>query len=97
VAFFITSFMVFYGLPWGNRGFMATLYLIAQSKPDFEIKERVFNDFFNGLIVYVDKVPIQGKKMEGILIYDERDKDKISTILPKKVLLTTTQNLEILF
>jgi lipopolysaccharide export system permease protein len=84
IAFFITSFMVFYGLPWGNRGFMSTLYLIAQSKADLEIKERVFNDLFNGIIVYVDKVPIQGKKMEGILIYDERDKDKISTIFAKE-------------
>jgi len=88
-AFLITSFMVFYGLPWGNRGFMATLYLIAQSKPDLEIKERVFNDLFNGLVVYVDKVPIQGKKMEGILIYDERDKEKISTIFAKEGFLDT--------
>ena len=83
-AFLITSFLVFYGLPWGNRGFMATLYLIAQSKADIEIKERVFNDMFNGLVVYVDKVPIQGKKMEGILIYDERDKDKVNTIFAKE-------------
>jgi len=83
-AFLITSFLVFYGLPWGNRGFMATLYLLAQSKPDVEIKERVFNDIFKGLIVYVDKVPIQGKKMEGILIYDERNKDKVNTIFAKE-------------
>jgi lipopolysaccharide export system permease protein len=84
VAFLITSFMVFYGLPWGNRGFMSTLYLIAQSKADLEIKERVFNSLFNGLVVYVDKIPIHGKKMEGILIYDERDRDKISTIFAKE-------------
>ena len=88
-AFLITSFLVFYGLPWGNRGFMATLYLLAQSKPDVEIKERVFNDMFNGLIVYVDKVPIQGKKMEGILIYDERNKDKVNTIFAKEGFLTS--------
>jgi lipopolysaccharide export system permease protein len=37
----------------------------------------------------VDKVPIQGKKMEGILIYDERDKDKISTIFAKEGFLDT--------
>jgi lipopolysaccharide export system permease protein len=88
-AFLITSFLVFYGLPWGNRGFMATLYLLAQSKPDVEIKERVFNDMFNGLIVYVDKVPIQGKKMEGILIYDERNKDKVNTIFAKEGFLVS--------
>jgi lipopolysaccharide export system permease protein len=83
-AYLLTTFLVFYGLPWGNQGFMATLYQIAQSKANIEIKERVFNDMFSGLVVYVDKVPIQGKKMEGILIYDERDKEKVHTIFAKE-------------
>src|SRR4030043_1536592 len=55
-AYLLTTFLVFFGLPWGNQGFMATLYLIAQSKANIEIKERVFNDMFSGLVVYVDKV-----------------------------------------
>jgi lipopolysaccharide export system permease protein len=88
-AYLVTTFLVFYGLPWGNRGFMATLYLIAQSKADIEIKERVFNDVFNGLVVYVDKVPIQGKKMEGVLIYDERDKERVNTIFAKEAFLVS--------
>lgn len=84
LACLVTSFLVYYGLPWGNRGFKATLYLLATSKADIEIKERVFNDLFDGLVVYVDRVPIQGKKMEGILIYDERDKSKLNTIFAKE-------------
>jgi lipopolysaccharide export system permease protein len=83
-AYLLTTFLVFYGLPWGNRGFMATIYHIAQSKANIEIKERVFNDMFNGLVVYVDKIPIQGKKMEGILIYDERDNERVHTIFAKE-------------
>jgi lipopolysaccharide export system permease protein len=83
-AYLLTTFLVLYGLPWGNRGFKATLYMIAQSKADVEIKERVFNDAFDGLVFYVDKVPIQGKKMEGILIYDERDQGKLNTIFAKE-------------
>jgi lipopolysaccharide export system permease protein len=82
-AFLITNFLVFYGLPWGNRGFMSTLRLIAQSKPDVEIKERIFNSF-NNLVVYVDKIPIHGKKMEGILIFDEREKGNINTIFAQE-------------
>jgi lipopolysaccharide export system permease protein len=89
LAYLLTSFLVFYGLPWGNRGFKATLYMIAQSKADIEIKERVFNDAFNGLVVYVDKVPVQGRKMEGILIYDERDKGKSNTIFAKEGFLVS--------
>jgi len=83
-AYLLTTFLVFYGLPWGNRGFKDTLYKIAQSKADIEIKERVFNDTFDGLVVYVDKVPIQGKRMEGILIYDEREQGKLITIFAKE-------------
>jgi len=84
LACLLTTWLVLYGLPWGNRGFMSTLYLIAQSKADIEIKERVFNDAFDGIVVYVDKVPVRGKKMEGILIYDERDPGKVGTIFAKE-------------
>ncbi len=88
-VYLLTSFLVIYGLPWGNRGFKATLYLMAQSKADIEIKERVFNDVFDGFVLYVDKVPIQGKKMEGILIYDDRDKEKINTIFAREGFLVS--------
>jgi lipopolysaccharide export system permease protein len=80
VAYFVTIFLVLYALPWGNRGFINTLYAIAQTKADIDIKERVFNDDFEGLVVYVEKVPIQGRKMEGVLIHDEREKGKSNTI-----------------
>jgi lipopolysaccharide export system permease protein len=83
-TFLLSNFLVFYGLPWGNRGFKSTLLLIARSKADIEIKERVFSDTFSGLVVYVDRVPLQGKRMEGVLIYDERDKEKSNTIIAKE-------------
>jgi len=83
-TFLLTSLLLFYALPWGNRGFKATLYLLVQSKANIEIKERVFNDAFSGLVVYVDRVPLQGNHMEGILIYDQREKGKSNTILAKE-------------
>ncbi len=83
-TFLLTSFLVFYGVSWGNRGFRATLYRLVQSKANIEIKERVFTNAFSGLIVYVDRVPLQGNHMEGILIYDQREKGKSSTIIAKE-------------
>lgn len=80
VAYFVTTFLVLYALPWSNRGFINTLYAMAQTKADIDIKERVFNDDFKGLVVYVEKVPIQGRKMEGVLIHDEREKGQSNTI-----------------
>jgi len=88
-AWLLTGFLVFYGLPWGNVGFKNKLFEIAQSKADIDIKERVFNDLFEGLVVYVDKVPIEGKKMEGILIYDEREREKLNTIFAREGLLSS--------
>jgi lipopolysaccharide export system permease protein len=82
-AFLITGFLIFYGLPWGNRGFTSVLHVIAQSKPDIEIKERIFTSF-KDFVIYVDKIPIHGKKMEGILIYDERDKGNANTIFAQE-------------
>ena len=88
-AYLLSTFLVFYGLPWGNRGFKATLYLLAQSKADIEIKERTFNDMFEGIVVYVDKVPIEGnKKMEGVLIYDEREQGRSTTVFAKEGILS---------
>ncbi len=84
VIYLLTTFLVIHGLPWGNRGFKATLYLMAQSKADIEIKERIFNDVFDGFVIYVHKVPIQGDKMEGILIYDERAQSNINTIFARE-------------
>jgi len=97
-AFLLSIFLVFYGLPWGNRGFVSVVDVIAQSRPDVEIKERVFNDSFKGIVVYVDKVPVQGKKMEGILIYDEREKGNVNTIFAQEGFLishASSQEVEI--
>ena len=88
-ACLLTSLLVFYGLPWGNRGFKTTLFEIAQTKAHIEIKERVFNDLFEGLVVYVDKIPIEGKRMEGILIYDEREQGKFNTIFAREGFLSS--------
>jgi len=94
-TFLLTNFLVFYGLPWGNRGFKSTLFLIAQSKADMEIKERIFSDTFRGLVVYVDRVPLQGNRMEGILIYDEREKGKFNTIIAEEgFLINNRENQE---
>jgi lipopolysaccharide export system permease protein len=91
-AYLVTTLLVFYALPWGTVGFKTTLYKIAQSNADIEIKERVFNDMFEDLVVYVEKVPIQGKRMEGILIYDERDQGKLNTIFAQRGFLFSNPN-----
>jgi lipopolysaccharide export system permease protein len=48
-------------------------------------------------VVYVDKVPIQGKRMEGIMIYDEREQGKFNTIFAREgFLLSNPKSQEVI-
>ena len=91
-AYIASALLVFYGLPWGNRGVYEVFFQMAQSKASLEIQERVFNDAFDGLIIYVDKVPTHGEKLEGILIHDERDKGRYDTIFAREGFVANNPN-----
>jgi len=83
LCYLVAAFMAIYALPWGSRSFRNTLYQIAQSKAHVEFKPRVFNDSFSGLVFYADRMNPQGNKMEGVLIQDERAKEKSQVIFSK--------------
>jgi len=91
-AYIASALLVFYGLPWGNRGVYEVFFQMAQSKASLEIQERVFNDAFDGLVLYVDKVPTSGDKLEGILIYDERQKGRYDTIFAREGFVANNPN-----
>jgi lipopolysaccharide export system permease protein len=91
-AYLVSALLVFYGLPWGNRGVYEVFFQMAQSKATLEIQERVFNDAFDGLILYVDKVPTYGEKLEGILIYDERQKGRYDTVFAREGFVVNNPN-----
>lgn len=77
------GFMAIYALPWGSRSFRDTLYEIARTKVHIDLKPRVFNDSFSGLMFYVDGMNPGGNRMEGVLIQDERDKEKRQVIFSR--------------
>jgi len=83
------AFMAIYALPWGSRSFRNTLYEIARTKVHVELKPRVFNDSFSGLVFYVDGMNPQGNRMEGVLIQDERDKEKSQVIFSRAAQLVS--------
>ena len=76
-----SAFMAIHALPWGSRSFRNTLYEIARTKAHIELKPRVFNDSFHGLVFYIDRVTPRGDRMEGVLIQDERDQEKSQVIV----------------
>jgi lipopolysaccharide export system permease protein len=84
LAFFLTNFLTLQALPWGTESFKKQMFQIIHSKAAFDIKERVFNDYFDGLVIYVNEVPLSKGPMKGILISDSRESESPQTIIAKE-------------
>ncbi|MFQ6112026.1 MAG: LptF/LptG family permease, partial [Nitrospinota bacterium] len=51
----LSSSIMLYALPWTHQGLQTMKYeLIRSQAAGFEVKERVFNDSFEGLVLYVN-------------------------------------------
>ncbi len=80
---FLALLLAVYARPWGNSNLKASLYEIAKTRASAGLKERVFNDDFAGLVIYVEHIEPPGDKLGGILIADGRDPNQRNTVLAK--------------
>ncbi|MCC6766832.1 MAG: LPS export ABC transporter permease LptF [Deltaproteobacteria bacterium] len=83
VVTFLAMLLAVYARPWGNSNLKASLYEIAKTRASAGLKERVFNDDFAGLVIYVEHIEPPGDKLGGILIADGRDPNQRNTVLAK--------------
>ena len=88
-AYLATTFVTIYGLPWGNTSFRNLLVNIVQTRATLNLKERVFNDDFPGLVIYVDRLKQGENIMSGIIINDERNPRDPSTIFADTGMIVT--------
>jgi lipopolysaccharide export system permease protein len=90
----LTGIISIYGLPWGKLAIKELTYKLATSNVDLGLKERTFNDRFEGIMLYVNKIDIQSKELIDVFISDERDPETASTIIaPKGKLLSDPSKL----
>ncbi len=69
----LTFYLITTALPRGNQAFRSLMFEVVRSKAALGFKERVFNDDFDGLIIYVNKVPAgENPVMRGVIIHDYR-------------------------
>jgi lipopolysaccharide export system permease protein len=96
VAYLATTFITVYALPWGNTSFKNLLLEIIQTRATLNLKEKVFNDDFPGLVLYVDHFNQESSVLSGILIQDERDPASPSTIFATTGMIITEPELKTL-
>lgn len=75
MGWLLTTFITMVGLPWGNRSYYRLSVDLAQSHVDAVIKERTFIDSFKGLVLYVNQVDLQNRRIKDVFIQDQRNKE----------------------
>ncbi len=77
----ITISMTIYGLPWGKQSLKTLISEVAVANVDIGLKERNFNDSFEGVMLYVSKIDLKSKTLMDIFIEDQRNQDTGSTVV----------------
>lgn len=68
-----TGFMAVYGMPWGRMAYKQLAFEVVRSNFNLGLKERRFNDSFEGVMFYVNKIdPATGMLMD-VFIDDHRN------------------------
>jgi len=77
----ITLFMTLYGVPKSKAMLEDMVLEMAASNIDIGLKERTFNDAFKNVMMYVNRIDINQKKLIDLFIEDKRQPNIISTVV----------------
>jgi lipopolysaccharide export system permease protein len=77
----LTLFMTIYGMPWGRLSFKELTYKVVSSNLEIGLKDRTFNDSFEDVVLYVNKIDSLTKELQDIFIEDKRTQDIVSTVV----------------
>lgn len=89
VAFLMTLATTVFLVPYGNLASKALLMDMARQKASIGIREKVFIDDFQGILLYAERIPVHGNFLEGVLISDSRMSKEPSTIIARRAYLVS--------
>lgn len=92
MAFLVTLIVSLFLVPYGNAATRDLLFSIIKQKASIGIKEKVFNDDFKGILLYAEKIPVDGNFLEGVMVSDNRISKETNTIIAKKAYLLSDPN-----
>jgi lipopolysaccharide export system permease protein len=89
VAFLMTLATTIFLVPYGNLASKVLLMDMARQKASIGIREKVFIDDFQGILLYAERIPAHGDFLEGVLISDSRIGREPSTIIARRAYLVS--------
>lgn len=88
-AFLMTLATTIFLVPYGNIASKTLLFEMARQKASIGIREKVFIDDFQGILLYAERIPVNGDFLEGVLISDSRISREPSTIVARRAYLVS--------
>jgi lipopolysaccharide export system permease protein len=87
----VTLCLTLYARPAANFALKKELYHIAKSRVGTVLKEKVFNDDFPKILIYVEELKPPGNTAQGVLIVDKRDKVREDIIMAKVAIISADE------
>jgi len=87
----ITFLLTTWGRPAAQVALKDELYNIAKTRVGTVLREKVFNDDFPNILIYVEEIIPPGNVGQGILIIDKRETAKDNIIVGKVGLINTEE------
>lgn len=69
--------------PWGHREFERTAFEIAKTRASAALRPRFFNNDFESMVVYVDRIDPDSGTLLGVVLADERSAAHPMTVFAK--------------
>ena len=87
----MTLLLTMLARPAANTAIKKELYNIATSRVGTALKEKVFNDDFPKILIYLEEIIPPGNTAQGVLIVEKRDSLREDIIFGKVALITTDE------
>jgi lipopolysaccharide export system permease protein len=87
----MTLGLTMFARPAANFALKKELYNIARNRVGTALREKVFNDDFPKILIYVEELVPPGNTAQGVLIVDKRDRLREDIILGKVARITTDE------
>lgn len=94
IGYIATFFLAAYGMPWGKTSIKKLTVDVAASNLELGLKERIFNDSFKDVMLYVNEINLRKGELTDVFVEDKRTENIISTIVaPRGVLISDKDKL----
>ncbi len=80
----VTGALTLYGEPAGKTAFRDQIFTIASDRASIGVEAGVFNDSFEGLVIYAESMDDRQDQMHNLFISDERSAKKPANIFARR-------------